>query len=123
MKKKLLVLLLTSSMVLMNFAPAYGAADFTDSDNVTAVENPGSSDVDAIPDMGNAVNDEMSFSPEEFDNSGEFNDTEDEFTSEQTDDDFFSDEKEMPSVQDGKCMGWKGYIIRVISLLSLTLRI
>ena len=75
MKKKLLVLLLTSSMVLMNFAPAYGADDFTDSDNVTAVENPGSSDVDAIPDMVNAVNDEMSFSPEEFDNSGEFNDT------------------------------------------------
>ena len=60
MKKKLLVLLLTSSMILMNFAPAYGAGDFTDSDNVTAVENPGSSDVDAIPDMGNAVNDEMS---------------------------------------------------------------
>ena len=51
--------------------------------------------------MGNAVNDEMSFSPEEFDNNGEFNDTEDEFTSEQTDDDFFSDEKEMPSVQEG----------------------
>lgn len=101
MKKKLLVLLLASSMVLMNFAPAYGAGDFTDSDNVTAVENPGSSDADAIPDMGNAVNDEMSFSPEEFDNSGEFNDTEDEFTSEQTDDDFFSDEKEMPSVQEG----------------------
>ena len=101
MKKKLLVLLLTSSMILMNFAPAYGAGDFTDSDNVTAVENPGSSDVDAIPDMGNAVNDEMSFSPEEFDNNGEFNDTEDEFTSEQTDDDFFSDEKEMPSVQEG----------------------
>ena len=47
MKKKLLVLLLTSSMILMNFAPAYGAGDFTDSDNVTAVENPGSSDVDA----------------------------------------------------------------------------
>ena len=70
MKKKLLVLLLTSSMILMNFAPAYGAGDFTDSDNVTAVENPGSSDVDAIPDMGNAVNDEMSFSPEEFDNNG-----------------------------------------------------
>ena len=40
MKKKLLVLLLASSMVLMNFAPAYGAGDFTDSDNVTAVENP-----------------------------------------------------------------------------------
>ena len=55
MKKKLLVLLLTSSMILMNFAPAYGAGDFTDSDNITAVENPGSSDVDAIPDMGNVV--------------------------------------------------------------------
>lgn len=38
MKKKLLVLLLTFSMILMNFAPAYGAGDFTDSDNVTAVE-------------------------------------------------------------------------------------
>ncbi|MFR5084340.1 MAG: hypothetical protein ACLTEE_18250, partial [Anaerobutyricum hallii] len=81
MKKKLLVLLLTSSMILMNFAPAYGTDIFTDPDNV--------------------ANEDVISVPEELDNNGEFNDTEDEFTSEQTDDDFFSDEKEMPSVQEG----------------------
>ena len=65
----------------MNVAPAYGTDIFTDPDN--------------------AVNEDVISVPEEFDNNGEFNDTEDEFTSEQTDDDFFSDEKEMPSVQEG----------------------
>ena len=81
MKKKLLALLLASSMALMNVAPAYGTDIFTDPDN--------------------AVNEDIISVPEELDNNGEFNDTEDEFTSEQTDDDFFSDEKEMPSVQEG----------------------
>ena len=81
MKKKLLALLLASSMALMNVAPAYGTDIFTDPDNV--------------------ANEDVISVPEELDNNGEFNDTEDEFTSEQTDDDFFSDEKEMPSVQEG----------------------
>ena len=81
MKKKLLALLLASSMALMNVAPAYGTDIFTDPDN--------------------AANEDVISVPEELDNNGEFNDTEDEFTSEQTDDDFFSDEKEMPSVQEG----------------------
>ena len=74
MKKKLLALLLASSMALMNVAPAYGTDIFTDPDN--------------------AANEDVISVPEELDNNGEFNDTEDEFTSEQTDDDFFSDEKE-----------------------------
>ena len=69
MKKKLLALLLASSIALMNVAPAYGTDIFTDPDN--------------------AVNEDVISVPEEFDNNGEFNDTEDEFTSEQTDDDFF----------------------------------
>ena len=81
MKKKLSALLLASSMALMNVAPAYGTDIFTDPDN--------------------AANEDVISVPEELDNNGEFNDTEDEFTSEQTDDDFFSDEKEMPSVQEG----------------------
>ena len=81
MKKKLLALLLASSIALMNVAPAYGTDIFTDPDN--------------------AVNEDVISVPEELDNNEEFNDTEDEFTSEQTDDDFFSDEKEMPSVQEG----------------------
>lgn len=81
MKKKLLALLLASSMALMNVAPTYGTDIFTDPDN--------------------AVNEDIISVSEELDNNGEFNDTEDEFTSEQTDDDFFSDEKEMPSVQEG----------------------
>ena len=34
MKKKLLALLLASSMALMNVAPAYGTDIFTDPDNV-----------------------------------------------------------------------------------------
>ena len=68
-------------MALMNVAPAYGTDIFTDPDN--------------------AANEDVISVPEELDNNGEFNDTEDEFTSEQTDDDFFSDEKEMPSVQEG----------------------
>ena len=80
-EKKLLALLLASSMALMNVAPAYGTDIFTDPDN--------------------AANEDVISVPEELDNNGEFNDTEDEFTSEQTDDDFFSDEKEMPSVQEG----------------------
>ena len=60
-------------MALMNVAPAYGTDIFTDPDN--------------------AANEDVISVPEELDNNGEFNDTEDEFTSEQTDDDFFSDEK------------------------------
>ena len=71
MKKKLLALLLASSMALMNVAPAYGTDIFTDPDN--------------------AANEDVISVPEELDNNGEFNDTEDEFTSEQTDDDFFSE--------------------------------
>ena len=80
-EKELLALLLASSIALMNVAPAYGTDIFTDPDN--------------------AVNEDVISVPEELDNNEEFNDTEDEFTSEQTDDDFFSDEKEMPSVQEG----------------------
>ena len=71
MKKKLSALLLASSMALMNVAPTYGTDIFTDPDN--------------------AVNEDVISVPEELDNNGEFNDTEDEFTSEQTDDDFFSE--------------------------------
>ena len=71
--QKLLALLLASSIALMNVAPAYGTDIFTDPDN--------------------AVNEDVISVPEELDNNEEFNDTEDEFTSEQTDDDFFSDEK------------------------------
>ena len=69
MKKKLLALLLASSMALMNVAPAYGTDIFTGPDN--------------------AANEDVISVPEELDNNGEFNDTEDEFTSEQTDDDSF----------------------------------
>ena len=61
MKKKLLALLLASSMALMNVAPAYGTDIFTDPDN--------------------AANEDVISVPEELDNNGEFNDTEDEFTS------------------------------------------
>ena len=59
MKKKLLALLLASSMALMNVAPAYGTDIFTDPDNV--------------------ANEDVISVPEELDNNGEFNDTEDEF--------------------------------------------
>ena len=45
MKKKLITLLLASSMALMNFASAYGAGDFTDPGYAMTAED--SSDVEA----------------------------------------------------------------------------
>ena len=60
MKKKLSALLLASSMALMNVAPAYGTDIFTDPDNV--------------------ANEDVISVPEELDNNGEFNDTEDELS-------------------------------------------
>ena len=51
MKKKLLALLLASSMALMNVAPAYGTDIFTDPDNV--------------------ANEDVISVPEELDNNGE----------------------------------------------------
>lgn len=98
MKKKLVTLLLVSSMALMNFTSAYGADDFTDS-GYAAAEGP--SDVENGTDIGEAVNGEEISVPEDTGNITDFDDSGNEFASEQADDELFSDEKEIPSVQEG----------------------
>lgn len=97
MKKKLITLLLASSMALMNFASAYGAGDFTDPGYAMTAED--SSDVEA--DAGEEVNAEDLSAPEESENTTDFDDIADEFTSEETEEEPFSDEKEIPPVPEG----------------------
>ena len=81
MKKKLIALLLASSMVLTGFASVYGAEDFTDPGDGAAME---------------------SVTENEWDEDC-FSDTEDgDFTSEESGDALFSDEKEIPAVQNGE---------------------
>ena len=81
MKKKLVALLLAFSMVLTGFVPVYGAEDFAD------------------PGDGSAMESVTENEREE----GSFSDTEDgEFTSEESGDALFSDEKELPAVQNGE---------------------
>lgn len=81
MKKKLIALLLASSMALTGFASVYGAEDFTDPGDGAAME---------------------SVTENEWDEDC-FSDTEDgDFTSEESGDALFSDEKEIPAVQNGE---------------------
>ena len=81
LKKKLIALLLASSMALTGFVSVYGAEDFTDPCDGSAME---------------------SVTENEWD-EGSFSDTEDgEFTSEESGDALFSDEKELPVVQNGE---------------------
>ena len=81
LKKKLIALLLASSMVLAGFVSVYGAEDFTDSGDGATME---------------------SVTENEWDEDC-FSDTEDgDFTSEESGDALFSDEKEIPAVQNGE---------------------
>ena len=81
LKKKLIALLLASSMVLTGFVSVYGAEDFTDTGDGSAMESVTENEGD----------------------EGSFSDTEDvEFTSEESGDALFSDEKEIPAVQNGE---------------------
>ena len=81
LKKKLIALLLASSMVLSGFVSVYGAEDFTDSGDGATME---------------------SVTENEWDEDC-FSDTEDgDFTSEESGDALFSDEKEIPAVQNGE---------------------
>ena len=81
MKKKLIALLLASSMALTGFVSVYGAEKFTDPGDGSAME---------------------SVTENEWE-EGNFSDTEDgEFTSEESGDALFSDEKELPAVQNCK---------------------
>ena len=76
LKKKLIALLLASSMVLAGFVSVYGAEDFTDSGDGATME---------------------SVTENEWDEDC-FSDTEDgDFTSEESGDALFSDEKEIPA--------------------------
>lgn len=80
-EKKLIALLLASSMALTGFVSVYGAEDFT------------------VPGDGSAME---SVTENEYE-EGSFSDTEDvEFTSEESGDALFSDEKELPAVQNGE---------------------
>lgn len=81
MKKKLIALLLASSMALTGFVSVYGAEDFTDPGDGSAMESMTENEC----------------------YEGSFSDTEDgEFTSEESGDALFSDEKELPAVQNGE---------------------
>lgn len=81
MKKKLIALLLAFSMALTGFVSVYGAEDFTDPGDGAAME---------------------SVTENEWDEDC-FSDTEDgDFTSEESGDALFSDEKEIPAVQNGE---------------------
>ena len=81
LKKKLIALLLASSMALTGLVSVYGAEDFTDPGDGSAMESVTENEGD----------------------EGSFSDTEDgDFTSEESGDTLFSDEKELPVVQNGE---------------------